>query len=83
MKFSYIKKMGLAVFAVMVFVSTTAYKNDYFEIAKQVEIFTTIFKEINMNYVDETNPAKLMRSGLNQMLADLDPYTPYLEQSSL
>tara|TARA_B110000967_G_scaffold127184_1_gene129956 strand:+ start:156 stop:1787 length:1632 start_codon:yes stop_codon:yes gene_type:complete len=83
MKFSYIKKMGLAVFAVMVFVSTTAYKNDYFEIAKQVEIFTTIFKEINMNYVDETNPAKLMRSGLNQMLADLDPYTTYLGEQDV
>ena len=75
--------MGLAVFAVMVFVSTTAYKNDYFEIAKQVEIFTTIFKEINMNYVDETNPAKLMRSGLNQMLADLDPYTTYLGEQDV
>ena len=83
MKFSYIKKMGLAVFAVMVFVSTTAYKNDYFEIAKQVEIFTTIFKEINMNYVDETNPAKLMRAGLNQMLADLDPYTNYLSEQDV
>ena len=75
--------MGLAVFAVMVFVSTTAYKNDYFEIAKQVEIFTTIFKEINMNYVDETNPAKLMRAGLNQMLADLDPYTNYLSEQDV
>ena len=83
MKFSYIKKMGLAVFAVMVFVSTTAYKNDYFEIAKQVEIFTTIFKEINMNYVDETNPNKLMRAGLNQMLADLDPYTNYLGEQDV
>ena len=83
MKFSYIKKMGLAVFAVMVFVSTTAYKNDYFEIAKQVEIFTTIFKEINMNYVDETNPAKLMRAGLNQMLANLDPYTTYLGEQDV
>ena len=83
MKFSYMKKMGLAVFAVMVFVSTTAYKNDYFEIAKQVEIFTTIFKEINMNYVDETNPAKLMRAGLNQMLADLDPYTTYLGEQDV
>ena len=75
--------MGLAVFAVMVFVSTTAYKNDYFEIAKQVEIFTTIFKEINMNYVDETNPGKLMRAGLNQMLADLDPYTTYLGEQDV
>jgi carboxyl-terminal processing protease len=34
--------------------------NDFFEIAKQIEIFTTLFKELNINYVDETNPGDLM-----------------------
>ena len=61
MKLNYKKRGGLAVLAVLVFLSTTAYKNDYFEIAKQLEIFSTLFKEINMSYVDETNPAKLMQ----------------------
>ena len=40
------KKMILFALAVLMFLSTTAYKTDYFEIAKQIEIFTTIYKEI-------------------------------------
>ena len=46
--------MILFALAVLMFLSTTAYKTDYFEIAKQIEIFTTIYKEINMSYVDKT-----------------------------
>ena len=38
----------------------TSFKDDFFEIAKQIEIFTTLFKELNRNYVDETNPGELM-----------------------
>jgi carboxyl-terminal processing protease len=37
----------------------TSFKDDFFEIAKQIEIFTTLFKELNRNYVDETNPGEL------------------------
>ena len=83
MRFSYIKKTGVVVLAVLIFLSTTAYKNDYFEIAKQIEIFTTLFKEINMNYVDETSPAKLMQAGLKHMLESLDPYTTYLSEQDV
>jgi carboxyl-terminal processing protease len=53
------------------------FKNDFFEIAKQIEIFTEMYKEINMNYVDETNPADLMNSAIDGMMEDLDPYTVY------
>jgi carboxyl-terminal processing protease len=83
MRFSYIKKTGVVVLTVLIFISTTAYRNDYFEIAKQIEIFTTLFKEINMNYVDETNPAKLMQEGLKHMLEGLDPYTTYLSEQDV
>ena len=83
MKFSYIKKSGVAALAVLVLLSTTKYKSDYFEVAKQIEIFTTLFKEINMNYVDKTNPAELMQTGLNHMLQSLDPYTTYLSEQDV
>jgi len=66
--------------AVILFTSvgfTASYKNDFFEIAKQIEIFTTLFKELNMNYVDETTPATLMDKAITGMLEDLDPYTVY------
>ena len=65
----YHKKRGVFLGVVaLIFISTTAYKNDYFEIAKQLDIFTTLFKEVNMNYVDETNPADLMQESVQKML---------------
>jgi carboxyl-terminal processing protease len=67
----------------LLFISTTAYKNDYFEIAKQLEIFTTLFKDINMNYVDETNPADLMQESVKHMLKKLDPYTTYANEQDV
>ncbi len=59
------------------------YKSDFFEIAKQIEIFTTLFKELNMNYVDETNPAELMDTAIKEMLNDLDPYTRYMNEQDV
>ncbi|WP_194851579.1 S41 family peptidase [Nonlabens antarcticus] len=59
------------------FLSLASFKDDFFEIAKQIEIFTEMYKQLNMNYVDETNPAELMDSAINGMLSDLDPYTIY------
>ncbi|MDG1571523.1 S41 family peptidase [Robiginitalea sp. M366] len=69
--------------AVLIFLGTTAFKNDFFEVAKQIEIFTTLFKELNMNYVDETNPAELMDTAIKNMLSDLDPYTVYLNEQDV
>ncbi|MCM4154991.1 S41 family peptidase [Gramella sp. AN32] len=60
-----------------------SFKSDFFEIAKQIEIFTTLFKEVNMNYVDETNPAALMDSAIKSMLTDLDPYTNYWNEQDV
>ncbi|MEP3968430.1 MAG: S41 family peptidase, partial [Nonlabens sp.] len=51
--------------------------NDFFEIAKQIEIFTEMYKQLNMNYVDDTNPAELMDNAIEGMLEGLDPYTVY------
>jgi carboxyl-terminal processing protease len=77
------KKIIIPVLAAAVFLSTTAFKKDFFEIAKQIEIFTTLFKEINMNYVDETNPGDLMDTAIKSMLADLDPYTNFMNEQDV
>ena len=66
-----------------IFIGTVSFKSDFFEIAKQIEIFTTLFKEINMNYVDDTNPAQLMDSAIKSMLTDLDPYTNYWNEQDV
>ena len=61
----------------------TGFKDDFFEIAKQIEIFTTLFKTVNTNYVDETNPGQLMDKAIKSMLADLDPYTNYFNEADV
>jgi carboxyl-terminal processing protease len=71
------KRIVIAFLAIGLFFTTTSYRNDFFEIAKQIEIFTTLFKELNMNYVDETNPGDLMDTAIKSMLNDLDPYTRF------
>nr|WP_315178001.1 S41 family peptidase [uncultured Flavobacterium sp.] len=60
-----------------------SFKDDFFEIAKQIEIFTTLFKELNRNYVDETNPGDLMDKAIKGMLANLDPYTVYFNEQDV
>jgi len=60
-----------------------SFKDDFFEIAKQIEIFTTLFKTVNNNYVDETNPAQLMDKAIKSMLEDLDPYTNYFNEQDV
>lgn len=77
------KKIIFPIVAIIILLSTAAYKSDFFEIAKQIEIFTTLFKEINMNYVDETNPGDLMDTAIKNMLKDLDPYTVFFNEQDV
>ncbi|MGV7106030.1 S41 family peptidase [Flavobacterium sp. U410] len=60
-----------------------SFKNDFFEIAKQIEIFTNTFKTVNQNYVDETNPGELMDVALKSMLKELDPYTVFFSEQDV
>ena len=55
----------------------------YFEIAKNLDIFATLFKEVNALYVDEVNPNTLVRTGIDAMLASLDPYTNYIPEDEV
>src|SRR5688572_5189468 len=55
----------------------------YFEIAKNLDIFATLFKEVNALYVEEVNPNKLVRTGIDAMLGSLDPYTNYIPEDEV
>lgn len=55
----------------------------YFDIAKSLDIFATLFKEVNAYYVDEVEPQKLIRKGIDGMLESLDPYTDYIPEDEL
>lgn len=77
------KRLLIPLIAVGIFFTTVSFKSDFFEIAKQIEIFTTLFKELNMNYVDEVTPATLMDKAIKGMLEDLDPYTVYWNEQQV
>lgn len=82
--FSNIKKRYILPVLLSAFLFVGAsFKEDFFEIAKQIEIFTNLYKTVNMNYVDETNPGELMDKAIKSMLADLDPYTNYFNEGDV
>lgn len=54
-----------------------------FEISKNIELFINTFKELNAAYVDEIDPGKLMKTGIDAMVESLDPYTNYISESQV
>jgi carboxyl-terminal processing protease len=80
---SKIKKLVIGIFASIVLVISVGFQSDFFEIAKQIDIYTTLFKELNMYYIDEINPAKLTNNAVNHMLQNLDPYTRYYDEQGV
>jgi carboxyl-terminal processing protease len=58
-------------------------KSNFFEIAKQIEIYNSLFKELNMYYVDEINPAELTDKAIKNTLKDLDPYTNFYNEQDV
>ena len=77
------KKIIIPVVASAFLYVGVSFQDNFFEIAKQLEIFTTLFKELNTNYVDETNPGDLMDKAIKAMLASLDPYTVYFNEQDV
>lgn len=58
-----------------------SFSNDDFKLVKSLEIYYTLFRELNMFYVDETDPEKLVESSIEGMLEELDPYTTFIPES--
>jgi carboxyl-terminal processing protease len=77
------KKILIPVFALAFLFVGVSFRNDFFEIAKQIEIFTNLFKTVNQNYVDETNPGELMDNAIKNMLIELDPYTVFFNEQDV
>jgi carboxyl-terminal processing protease len=60
-----------------------SFKDDYFEISKNLDIFATLFREVNLYYVDEIQPGQLIKTGIDAMLESLDPYTNYIPEDDI
>jgi carboxyl-terminal processing protease len=57
--------------------------NKNFEIAKNLDIYYTLFRELNAFYVDEVNPNTLVKTSIEKMLESLDPYTNYISEADM
>ena len=69
--------------ALAIATTVTSDRGKYFEIAKNIEVFTNLYKELNTYYVDDLDPSAVMRTGLDAMLGNLDPYTNYISESEI
>jgi len=78
-----IKIIILGIVLAITSVFSVGFTDNYFEISKNLDIFTTLYKELNTFYVDETDPGKLMKEGIDKMLKSLDPYTTYIPESEI
>jgi carboxyl-terminal processing protease len=83
MKRFFKKKIIIPVVTLSFLFIGVSFKNDFFEIAKQIEIFTGVFKTVNQNYVDETNAGELMDIAIKNMLKELDPYTVFFNEQDV
>jgi carboxyl-terminal processing protease len=78
------KKKSLIILIVFLLIPITGFiysnRDLYFEISKNIDIFTRVYKEITFNYVDEINPEQFLRAGIRGMLNTLDPYTVFIDE---
>lgn len=65
------------------FISRNPAGDDYFEISKNLDIFGKLYREVHTYYVDDVDPTKFMRTGIDEMLESLDPYTNYISASEI
>lgn len=77
------KRLIASTLVIAVGAGAYSFKEDYFEISKNLEIFTGVYRDINLYYVDETKPGDLMKKGIDAMLESLDPYTVYIPESKI
>jgi carboxyl-terminal processing protease len=80
------KKLRWIVAAVLISAASFSFysfSEDYFEISRNLDIFATLFRELNIYYVDDTKPGELMKKGIDSMLESLDPYTNYIPESEI
>ncbi len=77
------KKLTIGLGVLFLGIFTFSFGERYFNLTKELDIFSNLFKQVNQLYVDETNPGEMMKDALDDMLAQLDPYTNYIPESEI
>ena len=78
-----VKKIFFCLSIGLISISSFAFVSGYFEVSKNLDIFTSLFREVNIYYVDETKPGEMIEKAIDSMLKDLDPYTTYIPESEI
>lgn len=73
----------IAILLISFSLNLNAQNQNNFKIAKSLDIYSNLIKELNINYVDEISPEKLMMAGIDAMLQELDPYTVFIPESEI
>jgi len=77
------KKWGFCAGIVVLAIGILSFDDDLFQIGKNLDVFASAYKEVNINYVDDINSAKMIKTGLDAMLDGLDPYTEFVPESEI
>ena len=77
------RKIGLFAGIALLAGGVMAFNDDLFQISKNLDVFASVYKEVNINYVDDINSAKLVKTGVDAMLDGLDPYTEFVPESEI
>ena len=77
------KKLIISVGVLALAITTWSFSDDLFQVSKNLSVFASLYKEINVNYVDDINSAKMVKIGADAMLANLDPYTEFVPESEI
>ena len=83
MKKHKLRKRVLIVVLVGILFVSYSFRSNFFEVAKQIEIYTTLFKELNMYYISEINPAEITNKAIKNTLKGLDPYTNFYNEQDV
>ncbi|MCH7826444.1 MAG: S41 family peptidase [Bacteroidetes bacterium] len=76
-----IKLILVSFFAAVFFTGFVFVSDKYFEISKNIELFSKVYKEVTFNYIEDIDPVQFMRAGINGMLGSLDPYTIFIDEN--
>jgi carboxyl-terminal processing protease len=77
------KKWGFTAGIIVLAIGIWSFNDDLFQIAKNLDVFSSVYKEVNINYVDDINSAKMLKTGVDAMLDGLDPYTEFVPESEI
>ncbi|MDB5136971.1 MAG: family peptidase [Mucilaginibacter sp.] len=77
------KKWGFITGLIVLAIGIWSFDDDLFQIAKNLDVFASVYKEVNINYVDDINSSKMLKTGVDAMLEGLDPYTEFVPESEI